>query len=319
MTARISLKARLLQAAVAAVPVAAVAVYGACSTPGGGLTAQMCFNLPLGGTGGAGGGGTGGASGDAGPPTACPDQATADKQLGFFPGGCGSIISDGTIVGDQCCYIIGVCGTGRPYLEAGRPRSAQAERGGDPRAWRVEGGAPRVSALSPELRARLSQAWAADGLLEHASVASFGRFALELMAVGAPADVEVSAALADVAARAVREGCVGETLGSIQAAEQLARAEDPWVLDALAVLVEDEACHAELSWRFVAWAVARGGPPVRAAVAAAFADAVPLPEGDDLPEEMATHGRLGAPCLRAALGRALADVVRPCAERLLAA
>ncbi|WP_441292448.1 hypothetical protein ACSRUE_20510 [Sorangium sp. KYC3313] len=39
--------------------------------------------------------------------------------------------------------------------------------------------------------------------------------------------VAVSAALAAVAARAVREGCAGETLAAVLAAEQLGHAQDP--------------------------------------------------------------------------------------------
>jgi hypothetical protein len=220
---------------------------------------------------------------------------------------------------------------------------------------------PDLAGLTPSLRARLAAAWAEDGLLEHASIASFGRFAFELMAVGAPEElvaeahraaldeveharlclglagayageavaagpfpfegrVAVSGDLADVAARAAREGCIGETLASVQAAEQLAWAEDPAVHEALAVLAEDEARHAELSFRFVAWAIGRGGAEVRAAVARAFAEPVALPEPRGaLPPEVRAHGRLDPAALRAVLVHALDDVVRPCAERLLAA
>src|SRR5262249_50774510 len=99
--------------------------------------------------------------------------------------------------------------------------------------------------------------------------------------------VEVSADLASIAARAAREGCVGETLGAVQAAEQLARAEDPWVREAFSIIVEDEARHAELSFRFVSWALAQGGPEVRAAVARALAEG--LAQGVALPGEDKAH------------------------------
>src|SRR6185503_716009 len=107
---------------------------------------------------------------------------------------------------------------------------------------------------------------AADAQLEHASIASFARFVLVLLAVGAPADLVAGAqqALADeveharacfslasrfaetplgpaplridgaleaptlarAAADAVVEGCIGETLAAAQAAAQLEVAVD---------------------------------------------------------------------------------------------
>jgi hypothetical protein len=45
------------------------------------------------------------------------------------------------------------------------------------------------SALSPVARAALAAHWQADAELEHASVAAFARVTLELMALGAPADL----------------------------------------------------------------------------------------------------------------------------------
>src|SRR5262249_31111890 len=134
---------------------------------------------------------------------------------------------------------------------------------------------PRTDDLSSEARAALADAWLKDALGEHASIASFARVSLELMAVGAPSDliaaahraavdetrharlcfalasayagralapsafpfsgsVVVDGDLASVAARAVAEGCVGETLAAIQASEQLAVATDPAVRAALA-------------------------------------------------------------------------------------
>jgi hypothetical protein len=82
--------------------------------------------------------------------------------------------------------------------------------------------------------------------------------------------VEVAADLAIIAARTVEEGCVGETLAAILAAEQLEKASDTAVREALAMIAADEARHAELAWRVVAWAIEAGGDRVRAAVAAAF-------------------------------------------------
>jgi len=221
-----------------------------------------------------------------------------------------------------------------------------------------------MDGLSAAQRTALSEAWARDGLLEHASVASFGRFAMELLAVGAPSDllemahqaaldevrharltlglasayageniapspfpfggrVEVSSHLADIAARAVKEGCVGETLASVLAAEQLGQATDPAVRGVLSVIAEDEARHAELAWRVVAWAITVGGGEVRRAVAEAFAEAL-LGQGELAAEAsiaqeegLEAHGRLSGPVLRATLARAMDEVVRPAVVALL--
>lgn len=92
-----------------------------------------------------------------------------------------------------CCYPIYeyTCGAGRPYREGGEARHANAE---DSTSWMGEQQAlVRVDDLSSEERDILRDAWLQDALLEHASIASFGRFALELMAHGAPADLLASA------------------------------------------------------------------------------------------------------------------------------
>ena len=56
-----------------------------------------------------------------------------------------------------------------------------------PNAWEVLRGS--VSLLDLPLRQELAAQWARDAQFEHASIASFGRFALELLAVGAPAEL----------------------------------------------------------------------------------------------------------------------------------
>ncbi len=54
---------------------------------------------------------------------------------------------------------------------------------------------------------------------------------------------------------AIAEGCIGETVAAVEAAEQLAHASDPRVRAVLGRISEDETRHAELAWRFVAWAL----------------------------------------------------------------
>lgn len=70
---------------------------------------------------------------------------------------------------------------GRPFIVDGRSHTASLRRDD---GWCD---APTTSAtLRPDLARTLAAAWAQDGLSEHASVASFARFALELFALGAP-------------------------------------------------------------------------------------------------------------------------------------
>ncbi len=260
--------------------------------------------------------------------------------------------------GTVCCYFVeGMpipCYVGRTFfLDEG---VVKAELRPGP-SWH-EGPRPEVDALPAATRRALGEAWARDGLFEHASVASFSRFSMQLLALGAPADlvrdthaacidevrhaelclalasaylghdveptglpiaaaVDVGADLAAVAAEAALEGCVGETVAAVQAYESLLRATDPAVREVLAVTVEDETRHAELAWRFLAWALDTGGPDVRERVMRAFAGFRPAPPTpDDLGGvELAlfeAHGRMVASEARAIADRALADVVRPC-------
>jgi hypothetical protein len=201
--------------------------------------------------------------------------------------------------------------------------------------------------------------------MEHASVAAFARFALQLMALGAPATLVAGAAAAigdevrhaqdcfalarryadsdvgpgpvsldgaldesnstDIVLATVREGCVGETLAALEAAEALQHCEDAVARAVLERIVAEETRHAELAWRFVAWALqtASGTPGagelrrvVQATFAAELATGAPGSIGE-FDREMARHGLLSAPVRQALRARALRDVVAPCAAALL--
>ena len=139
----------------------------------------------------------------------------------------------------------------------------------------------------------------------------------------------VPATLVDMAALAAEEGCVGETLGVLLARDQLARTTDPLVRPAHHARehpVADEERHAELAWRFVSWAIARGGAPVARAVAAALRRAidatlaVPIrtQRGVDTAAWRA-HGRPTCADARAVAERGIREVLIPCAEALLGA
>jgi len=263
-----------------------------------------------------------------------------------------------------CCYY-GItnfqgCGTGRPFTVEGQARTAPLRARTD---WLAAGLGPDVDTLDAVTRGALAAAWSRDARFEHASVASFARLALELLAVGAPAELvrdaqramgdEIRhaelcfalagayagaaegpgklpfegalgrASLVEVAAAAVREGCIGETLAALAMAEARDLAEDPAVRAALDVIAEDEAAHAAMAWRLVAWAHRAGGAEVREAIAAAFAADVDVSdlagtceEGVDV-DAFHAHGRMLPAEIRAHAERALAEVVRPSAAALM--
>jgi hypothetical protein len=207
---------------------------------------------------------------------------------------------------DTCCYTWVIpCPGGRPLLADDGARVAPVRQGA---GWGTANAAASPSALD----AALARAWLADALAEHASVASFARATLELMAVGAPADLLAAvqrAALDEIrharacfalaarhggapvepgplAALAPRggglprlardtflEGCVGETIAALAVTRAAAGCADAELARTLRGIAADETRHAALAWRTVAWALAEGGAPVAEALAAAAAEA----------------------------------------------
>jgi hypothetical protein len=122
------------------------------------------------------------------------------------PPGAGSDASwSGPIADDgMCCFWIdetptevdtddSVCG--RPFLVDGHARIAPSVARND---WLVAL-QPDVASLDPGTRTMLASAWLLDAAAEHASVAAFARFALHLLAIGAPAEflAETQQAIAD--------------------------------------------------------------------------------------------------------------------------
>ncbi|WAS99294.1 ferritin-like domain-containing protein [Nannocystis punicea] len=105
------------------------------------------------------------------------------KDFGFLVA-CGPLPADG-----QCCHVVQYswnCQDGRPFLVEGTARTAAPTRRRD---WLADATGPApafVAGLDPAARAELAALWTADALAEHASVASFARFTLQLLAHGAP-------------------------------------------------------------------------------------------------------------------------------------
>jgi hypothetical protein len=313
------------------------------------------------------------------PPTESGCRSAEElEDLAAGNAGCKEVVSvEGPEPGPNgsCCYEVGYddncpdddgAVAGRPFTQADGHLLAGL-RDGD-HGWAGDAASAEADAdLGAEERALLAAAWSQSALAEHASVASFARVALELMAVAAPAELVAEAhraaldevrhatvcfalaarygqasvspgpisfggsvALRDelrsLAVATVLEGCVNETLAALLAAEQLARCSDAQVSAALATIAEDEARHAELAWRTVAWAMATGGEPVRAAVSAAFAGALrDVPAGflagPAAPRarsaRLVAHGLLPDAQVRHLLAAALRDVVAPAATALL--
>jgi hypothetical protein len=264
----------------------------------------------------------------------------------------------------QCCYVVDIqlCpAPGRPYVVGDRARVATLQRRAGPGDWR-RGERPSLSGLTVEERSSLAAAWSADALMEHASVASFSRASLALLAVGAPADlverthraaideirhaqlcfglatayagaeiapgplpvgerVGVGASLLYLARSTVEEGCIAETVSAVIAAERMARATDPAVRAVLAEIADDEARHAELAWRTVAWALRTGGAEVRAAVEEVLLAALAA-RGAEAPAAIGAavegHGLLGAAVHAEIAAAAMVEVVGPCARAILA-
>ncbi len=148
--------------------------------------------------------------------------------------------------------------------------------------------------------------WLEIALMEHASVASFSRFSLALLSLGAPPEllsmsaraaadeiehaklafglasrfsgkaigpaalaldgIQLDQPLHEIVLDLIMEGCVGETCAVAQAERALGSCQDEAVRGVLLRIVEDESRHAELAWRSLEWLLVTYGAPVSAAM-----------------------------------------------------
>jgi hypothetical protein len=255
-----------------------------------------------------------------------------------------------------CCYIAceGAC-CGRPFVVQGQALTAPEVQRED---WAL---ATSLSTALPfAARKSLAEAWREDARMEHASIASFCRFTLELLSLGAPPELlreaqragldEIEHArmcfgiartfsgqawgpgplaavgveargLFDALRAAVHEGCVGETLAAGLAREQARRTTNPGLARALEQIADDELRHAELAYRFIAWALTTHGEAARRVVHEAFAEALakcPTPPATPMLSAELLHagGRLTTAEWRESAARLLSEVVAPAATRL---
>jgi hypothetical protein len=245
-----------------------------------------------------------------------------------------------------CCYLAELveeepgCVIGRPYFDGSlelrapllsdeAPLPSASARAA---AWAIAGSGEHASvAAFARLSLQLLRLGAPTDLLRgvhqaamdevsHAEIcwAIARRFgAPRVSAGGFPfADsIAVDADLPALAAAAVREGCLAETLGAHVVSVAADLAPEPDVQSALRNIAREEAAHAVLSFRIVAWALRVGGAAVQSAVCAAFAD--PWPQLDV--EELALRANVDVARLRVASEQGVAEVIRPAAAELLAA
>lgn len=244
----------------------------------------------------------------------------------------------------QCTTVEEVCG--RPLRVAGRARRARSTRRGD---WQAA-----MAAVAQQAAA--AEHWRRIAALEHASVASFARFSLQLLALGAPAELlaDCQQAAADevehariayaiasafageaigpgplsldgidldsdpetVLREVIVEGCIGETLGALEAAEAARAVDNPDIAAACARIAEDELRHAALGWRTARWLLACH-PTLSAMACDTFAEGMRhhIDGIDESSAAIARHGIAVRPALRREAWR---TIIAPLSRTLLA-
>ncbi len=205
-----------------------------------------------------------------------------------------------------CCYHWFDYCSGRPLLSDDLTSVRAPQRPGS--GWLVSANtatsAAAIAALTPADREAIAALWRDDAGYEHASVASFARATLELLAVGAPPALVAQSqqasldeirhaqacfglaalygpacepgplpalaprggGLVGLACTTLLEGCIGETIAALAAVRARRTCEVAVVADTLAAIADDETRHAELAWATLAYAINTGGPEVAAAV-----------------------------------------------------
>jgi hypothetical protein len=212
------------------------------------------------------------------------DQCKTDADCRSPSTRCQIYSADSTSPPARKCLGAPVCG--RPFLVAGEARLATAFRANPRRD-------PETALLDTDTGRRLAEHWTRIGLMEHASIAAFARFTLQLLSLGAPMELvsasneaqadetrhtamafEFAAAYAgtrviagpidlrgafatqsveEILRTTIQEGCCGETFASMEVGEAARVATVPKIRAALASVAADESRHAVLAWRTVKW------------------------------------------------------------------
>ena len=201
---------------------------------------------------------------------------------------------------------------GRPFSVQGKARTTTSKipsrgtlKNWD--SWKIDVN-PSVLASNP-YNQEIGLQWLKNAEAEHASVASFARFTLQLMSIGAPSDLLVESQkaaldeikhakmsyglaskfigtnfvpgpldvtnslenmdLKEITQSLIQEGCIGETLSAIEAHFAAERAGDAAVKEALLEIGTDETKHAQLAWNTIYW-ITRKYPNIRTFVEETF-------------------------------------------------
>lgn len=199
---------------------------------------------------------------------------------------CGPIES----ITDRCCYelVINLMCKGRPYSVDGKALLANIIPSDD---WPQRLPIP-CAELSAKERGFLRKEWTLMAQQEHASIASFARFVLQIISLGAPPDLiqqsnramqdellhaklvfGIASALAgknigvgemnmgepqqltkaEILESVILEGCIVETITVAQMSAAQNFCSIQSIRGVLYKIVEDESRHAALAWQFVQW------------------------------------------------------------------
>jgi hypothetical protein len=242
---------------------------------------------------------------------------------------------------------------GRPLLAGDEIRVAPACTRSD---WSCAAPQLDVPAL---LRERVLEGWLDRAAMEHASVAAFARFTVQLLGLGAPADLidaaqragrdearharlcyaiasqlggpvgpdrldlrglDLDADPARVVFESIVEGCIGETIAAAKMRYLAARAANPEVAAMLESIAKDEAQHAALAWQALDWMLRNFD--VAAVARETFATAIhPVHRSQTRPRESALvrYGVLDEATSAWVAAEVLREVIAPAAAGLLEA
>src|SRR6185369_10856004 len=222
----------------------------------------------------------------------------------------------------------GTCASGRPFLIDGSLRVAALTSRTD---WSEAAVLPRFADPNVTGRADLAAHWARIALLEHASIAAFARFTLQLMSLGAPASlIELAtAAMSDETKHTKACFAIANHFGSVTIGPghlDVERSLDESSLEAIVINAIREGCidetrHAELAYRFVQWALSLGDPRLTHAVRQEFAALGArrtLAFGDlgETDSELLRYGIVPEARRAAIRSQTIAQVILPCSRAL---
>ncbi len=173
-----------------------------------------------------------------------------------------------------------------------------------------------IAEVHAAMRDEIEHARRCFGLASAYAERPIGPSELELapLARRAPIDPRDPSSAIAVALELFEGGCLNETFAALEAARAAELAEDPAVIDVFVQIADDEARHAALAWRTLAWLVERfpACVPTLRESATKLDDALELSLPSSASErELERHGRLGTRERELVRRQALATIVRP--------